>query len=437
MMFIALVAVLSTSLVMSANVNLATADNSGKVFDARLAAESGVEFITYQLRSVELTTGATIASVLDALATAIATELDGTSNLAGQAVSYDDTTLTIPTITLNNGGSFSATIVVEGWNTLLVTITGQVVTSNGTISRTIAMEAKISSGGASNYSVYAKGPVYIGNNVELIGVNNDDEASIVSAASGEAITIGSGSIQGSIATVDPDATVDIGSTDVSGSIISGVEVPPPTIDISVFTPFIGSQIITDTTDIGSVTTLTNATIQAGTNPTFPNGNDMTILGVLYIESPNVVTFNNNCSMTGVIITQTPAEGSPPEDNCVYFKNNLSVASMSELPEIEEFATLRTMTGSAFLMPGFKLEFNNNFTSVSGNIAAEQIIVKNNLDCTIQGNIFALGDAGLEFKNNSSLVIDTSGLTGSGPGLMRGDENIKKTLMLLPDTYAEN
>ncbi len=438
MMFIALVAVLSTSLVMSANVNLATADNSGKVFDARLAAESGVEFITYQLRSVELTTGATIASVLDALATELATELDGTANVGAQTVSYDDTTLTIPTITLSSGGSFNATIVVEGWNTLLVTVTGQVVTSNGTISRTIEMEAKISSGGASNYSVYAKGPVTIGMNVELTGVNNDDEASIVSAASGEAISIGSGSIQGSIATVDPDATVDIGSTDVSGGIISGVVVPPPTIDVSVFTPFIGAQTITEFTDLNSIpgNTLTNATIVAGANPEF--NNDITILGVLYIESPNVVTFKNQCTMTGVMFSQTPAAGYDPAEHIVYFNNNLTVNSVSELPDVDPYTVLRTMTGSSFLLPGFKLEIKNNLvTNISGNIAAEEIVMKNNVTCSIKGNLFALGDAGMTLDNNASLIIDTSDMAGSGPGLMRGDENITKTLMLLPDTYIEN
>ena len=440
MMFVSLVAVLSTSLVMSANINLATADNSGKVLDARLAAESGIEFMTYQLRSVELTTGPTIASVMDAIATTLATELDGTTNLGAQTVSYDDTTLTIPAITLPGGDSFTTTIAVGSWNTLLLTVTGQITTDTGTISRTIAMEAQISSGGASNYSVYAKGPVNIGMNVTITGVNNDDEASIVSAASGAAISISSGSIQGSVAAVQEEgtATIDIGSTEVSGETLYGVICPEPIIDVDVFTVFADYQTIDEFTDLSNIpfNTLTNATIEAGTNPEFDN--DITINGVLYIKSPNVVTFKNKCTMTGVMVSATPLPGYDPAENIVYFNNNLTANSVAELPDIDPFTVIRTMAGSSFLLPGFKLEIKNNLlTTIAGNIAAEEIVMKNNVTCSIKGNLFALGDAGLTLNNNAELTIDTSDMIGSGPGLMRGDVNIVKTLMLLPDTYAEN
>ena len=436
-MFISLVTVFSTSMVMSANVNLAAADNSGKVFEARLAAESGVEFMTYQLRSVNLTTGPTIAQALTALATALGTELDETTNLGANTVGYDDTTVTIPAITLPGGGSFTSTVVVDGWNQLLLSVTGQITTSNGTISRTITMKVKLSSGGASNYSVYAKGPVNIGMNVTLIGVNNDDEASIVS---GDDISIGSGTIQGSVASTQEEGAVsiDTGSTEISGDVLYGVTCPEPTIDVSVFTPYANNQIIDDTTNLSTIpsNTLTNATIKAGTNPDFDN--DITINGVLYIESPNVVTFKNTCTMTGVMVSQTPDVGYDPAENIVYFNNNLTVNSVADLPDIDPFTVLRTMGGSSFLLPGFKLEIKNNLsTTIAGNIAAEEIVMKNNVTCYIEGNIFALGDAGLTLENNAELTIDTSSMGGSGPGLIRGNENITKTLMLLPDTYTEN
>jgi hypothetical protein len=135
----------------------------------------------------------------------------------------------------------------------------------------------------------------------------------------------------------------------------------------------------------------------------------------------------------VIVSEDPGPGAAPADHAIYFKNNLTVRGLDELPDTPEFAALRELAGSAFLLPGFALEFKNNFTSIAGTIAAERIVAKNNLCGTVYGSIIVLGDGGLTFKNNSTITIDRSRY----PHLSTGVTGVPKRLAVLPSSYTEN
>ena len=130
----------------------------------------------------------------------------------------------------------------------------------------------------------------------------------------------------------------------------------------------------------------------------------------------------------------PGPGASLNHHRVYFKNNLTLRGLDELPNTPDFATLRTMGGSAVLLPGFALEFKNNFTSISGTVAAQQIVAKNNLSGTVYGSIISLGSGGLTFENNSSITIDRSKYPGQAPGLIPGQP---RTLFLQPASYLED
>jgi hypothetical protein len=144
-----------------------------------------------------------------------------------------------------------------------------------------------------------------------------------------------------------------------------------------------------------------------------------------------VTFKNNVNLTGVIVTATPPEGSPTASHRIYFKNNCTINGVENL-EGAQFNALRQMTGSAILAKGFELEFENNLDSVSGVIAAEKVILHNNLDGTIYGNIIIYGNEGLEFKNNSHLRVDHSRYSGVPAGFIADPPR----LAVQPNTYAE-
>ncbi len=424
---------LSLSIAATTDLELQKANNTKLILDAQLTTESGLEYSTHLLKSLEFSGGASISNVVDSLAAALSDELDGQALLQGELVAYDGNTISIPSISLGEGKSFRIELAAASATELQLRVFGQSSTPHGTVGRSISLNAELgASGNVDEYGVYSKGPVTIGQNFELWGANFPEEGSVLSTDPDLAISIPSGYIDGDVATSDPNASVDIGAT-INGYILTGVEAVAPVIDCSVFEPY-ATNIVDGTTDT-SGGTFTNTRIIAGTNPSFGS---VTILGVMYIEAPNYVYFNNNVSITGIIVSEDPGAGADPDDHYVYFKNNLTVNGLEELPDTSDsnFDQLRTMAGAAFILPGFTLEFKNNFSTVSGHIVAERMIFKNNMTGTIHGSLIVLGDSGLELKNNGNLTIDNSKYGGgTTAGVIPGGTALKK-LSFVPETYYE-
>ena len=428
LLFLTVFTALCTALVTSADLGLQMSNNSRLAMDARLAAESGLAFYACLLQATPIADASTGQTILDSLAAEWSGRLDSSAALGGGSVGYDGTTITIPTITFDGGKTFSAEVTVSAGKVLLLRVDGQVPGRDSQINRSLSIEMELAARGAFEYGIYAKGPIVIGQNLIYVGANSPEEASMLSGAGGEAISVDSGYIDGDVGVCEPDATIVMGAT-VNGEIFYGANPPEPEIDGSMFEPF-ATNIVDSSTDVSSGT-FTNIRVVAGTNPSFGNG--VAIQGVMYIEAPNYVTFTNSVTVTGVIVSEDPGPGAAPENHYVYFKNNLSVFGLDELPHTPEFEGLHELAGPAFLLPGFTLEFKNNFDTVNGTIAAQQMVVKNNLEATVFGSIIILGDGGLTFKNNSNITVDRSKYDDLSPGIVpTGPEK----LTFRPSSYTE-
>jgi len=432
--FVGMFAAMALAISMGANVAMARAENYERVQAAKFEAENGLAFYTYHLRQVQVPPSVEGRELLEAVAAELAVQLNGTENLQGQQVLYDGQTIQAPAIATQQNRSFSASISLVDDQTVRLTVQGQVSFSQypqtTTVKRNVSMdfEPLDSLSKAFEYGMFAKGPIHIGMNLDYTGYNDPSEASMYSAALGTAVEVGSGYIDGDVVTCDPNAVVDVGAT-VNGQIIRGAgDVDVPRADGSVFEPF-ATNIVDASTDTSSGT-FTNIRIRANTNPQFGN---VTLRGVVYVESPNYVYFKNNVDFIGVLVTEDPGPGASPETHKIYFKNNLTMRGVEDLPATPEFAELREMTGSAILAPGFEVQFKNNFDAISGLIACESLVLKNNLDATLFGPIIVYGEGGITFKNNSRIVVDRSKYPGPPPGFAAGP----KTLTPIPDTYVEN
>jgi len=420
-----LLATLSLSLAEVTDLGLQGSNNFAARTSARWAAESGLGYCAYLLKSLEVPAGATGQAILDSMAAALGDELNGSAALQGESVGYDGSAIVIPAISLGDDKSFSAEVTVVSDRTLRLDVVGWVVGVAGRpLERHVSIEF-VRPRLAYEYGMFSRGPITADFNFSYDGENDAAEASMCSAAGGVAIEIDSGYIGGDVAVYDPNATVDIGAT-VAGDFVQTHALPDVKIDGSVFEPF-ATNIVDANTDTSSGT-FTNARIKAGTNPIFGT---VTIQGVMYVEAPNCVQFTGSVDVIGVIVSEDPGDGASLSEHYISFKNNLSLLGVDELPETPEFAALRDMPGSAFLLPGFGLEFKNNFSSVNGSIVAERIIAKNNLDGVVYGSIICLGDQGLEFKNNSSVKIDRSKYSGAAPGVTPSVE----TQVLLVDSAS--
>jgi hypothetical protein len=252
-----------------------------------------------------------------------------------------------------------------------------------------------------------------------------------SSATGAAITVGSGSISGSVSVSASNATISLGKASAGSVNYNAPPITMPTVDRSAYAP-LATNIVDSTTNVSSGV-FTNIRIKANTNPVFGS---VTILGVMYVEAPNNVQFGNNVSFTGVIVADDPPVGSPDSANCIYFNNCTTLNGVEQLPNTSAFQQLINMPGTSILAPGFTVQFKNNFGSIDGTIAVKNLIAKNNLNATLNGSILIYGSGGLDFMNNSDVNVDMSlsqydrvppGFQGYG----------QPQIVSLPDTYVEN
>ena len=442
--FLAIFAGLSVALVAVANMEVQKADNDGAMAEARIAAESGLALCTQLLLSnPEWSAGPQRQDLLNVLGSSLAGELGVEGTLQESTDEYGTAMISIPQVPLGGGQSFSARLFMFTDEIVRVMVIGSIPgtqqAEGSTLRRCISMDFAAAPITPFEYGMYVNGPIIVGMNLDFRSVHDSPEASLYSASG--IITIGSGYIDGDVCLSGDDTEASIGAT-VNGDVYSEVGEPlVPRIDVSVFEKFATNIVDSNTPTMSG--TFTNIRIKAGTNPVFGS---VTVLGVVFVEAPNYVDFGNSVDLTGVVVTEDPGEGASLDTHKIEFKNTLTMRGVEDLPDTPEFAELRTLPGTSFLCPGFKLEFKNNFDTISGTMLAEAIESKNNMDAVLYGTIIVLGDGGLTINNNATMTVDTTKYTGVPPGFIAdaqllSDPAMQSKLFLRrleakPDSYEE-
>ncbi len=436
---------LSLAMMTTTSIGVTQADNGAAIVNARMAAESGLAYFTRRLLDIPPSDGV----LLDNTADALINDLNGSPMLMGQPITYDDATIMIPTITMNDGHTFSATIVSEGADQIRLRVSGQ----HGGVARSVSMSFGMNQGssGIFEYGIASRGPIRLTGNASVRGYNEPSEAKILSATytNDEAFRLtGNCTLDYDIYASNPNAYATLtGNISIAGyqlrwwddpddpgeniydHIHMGVgEVEFPEVDPTVFEPF-ATTIINSSTSTSGNKTFTNIRIAANSNKTF-SGN-ITLKGVVYIEQPNRIRFTGNVNITGVIVTEDAGEN-VYNSNTVKFTGNTSVQGVEALPDTPEFSQLRTMPGSFLLAPGFGVQFTGNFGTVSGAMAAEKFTWTGNAGGIVRGTIISYSDAEFKLTGNSNIQIDRSSGMDAPPGF-----SSPSTLAPLPDTYEEN
>jgi len=442
LVFLSLFAALAVSFMAINDTNLAQADNLNDVQTVLYEAESGLTFCNYLLSNVSLPQGLTSQEKLDALAIALQSALNGTANLGGSNVTYDGNTIIIPTITVDDTGrSFSANLTMNEDDQIRLTITGQ----DGSITRSLSLNYDIieDSDFFDNYGVATGGPVTLEGNSKIRGANNSWEANMLSATSSEDEVFylkGNSEIEGDIFATNPDAyatmigNVTIGgeeedSDDIQDHIHFGVDtVEFPEVNPTVFEPY-ATNVVNSSTDTSGNQIFTNIRITANSNPDF-SGN-ITIKGVIYIESPNDVQFTGNVDIQGVIVTEDAGDNNY-DSNKIKLSGNTDIQGVESLPDTPEFTELKAMPGSFLLAPGFSVELDGNFGTVNGTMAADEFKWNGNAGGTIHGQVICYGDEDFEMIGNAEIVIDQSTYSGIPSGF-----SVPVKLQADVSTYTEH
>ncbi len=158
----------------------------------------------------------------------------------------------------------------------------------------------------------------------------------------------------------------------------------------------------------------NLWIPANANPSF-SGN-MILKGVVYIETPNVVTFSGNLDITAIIVTDGRSDDNSG-DNQINFTGNITCHPIDSLGQEAKFVGLHGQKGTFLLAPGFKASFGGNFGTLAGAIAANGLRFYGNAGGIVNGSIINYSDDPLEMTGNSDLRFNRSGRTGLPAGFV--------------------
>lgn len=416
MLFLVLFSVLAVGFYSAVTMGAQLSRNDTRVVSAQLAAETGLQFLRYQLAQLAVPPGTTTSTMASEVYADLKSQLETTTNLGSRTVTMTGNTIYIPAISVNSGAAFSAQVV---WTdpTLQVTVTGTSGTGASTISRKVRNNFRLTSRRSSvfNYGVASRGAVQIKNSVSTtLRGTPDASASVLSAFAGSpSISTGKGLIEGDLAVVVNKSQVSLGSGSVGGSSISSViisdhiaVVPPPefpTLNTDVFKPLAVNT-------YASGQPYKNIRIPANTNPMF-NGGDV-IQGIMYIESPNKVTFRGNATINGIIVFE--AKGNPLV-NVLDFKGNVTPSLM---PNTAEFAPIKAVSkGLAIGAPTAALGMSGSVdATLEGSVIAYQISLNGSADISLQkGSLISIGPNTTDISTDiAGKVINFNGTASDNP-----------------------
>ena len=395
--------------------NVRMSKNSDDIRRALLAAESGLSFGSRTVRRVQLHPSTPPDQLMARLAEGLASDSSLTGNLGGQAIVANGSTVVIPRI-VTDDGAFELSITLGPGGMPRLCSRGLA----GGASRTVAVDLVVLTDlpiSAFDFGIAARGPISLGGSAQIRGQNLLTEASLISTTE-QAVAVsvaGSSVIDGDISSVGANTSVVItGHPTVAGSqdpseiadhIHFGVDTPVfPIVDTSIFKPLATTVVDrnTDTSVKGLV--LNNVIIKAGTNPTFAS--DVQLNGVVYIESPNIVSFSSKVTLRGVMATQ---DNNDPLTSCkINFQGQVQAYAVETLPDLPQYQAVKQLTGTFVVAPGFDVNFAGQFSTINGTIAADKLTFAGQAAGTVQGSVIGLADEAVHIDGTVNIFIDRSG-----------------------------
>jgi hypothetical protein len=444
MIFVVIFSSLGLAMFKMSSTNVQLADNHRQGNRALESAQSGLEVVRYWMGRVCMPGTTAPADRFTTLANYIDTDMATVEIDAAQIYDDDGDTIAVgvPDITLDSsiGQSFSASIEkTVDLDVMQVDITG----TTGSLAKTIRVNYSFGTRAHNvfDFGVATRGPLNLLGNIEMNGTNVAVEADVYIESPGDdnALSIiGNSQIAGDVTITNPDAVVTLqgGQASIGGemgqdAIDNHVSIGDVPVEFPVPLPGYFEQYVQNTFDPAVDDTSTDATyenirIPGGTNPTF-SGNT-TFRGVVFIESPNVVTFTGNVDVTGLIIGDGELNDNSGT-NQIIFLGSVASAPVSDLST--EFGELRNETGTFLMAPGFSASFGGSFETLNGAIAANGIEFFGNAGGTIAGSVINYSDTPMTLSGNADLFFNRSGITEVPAGF--GPEII---VHYIPSSYSE-
>lgn len=399
MIFSVLFGTLAIGFYAATTTQVQVSNNDQRVFLAQTAAESGLDFMRYQLAQVSIPPNTPANQVVNSLYTNLQNQLNGTSNMGANTVTLSNNVIYVSgngaiNIDSAHTQTFSATITTWGAG-IVVKTTGTYKSANGsTINRGVTMDFTLQPLPTTsfNFAVASAGQVVVSKSAltGVTGVPSTVATVMSNSVSAGSVTVSGGSVGGDL-DVRSGATAVYTSGSVGGvsnnTLIqsSHVHIVPaqdfPVVDTTIFRSYATK------TWVSGAATQQNIYVPPNSNPQF-NGGD-TVQGILYVASPNKVTFRGNFNLNGFIVFEQNASAGA---DSMSFSGNVTT---SPLPAGSQFDSLRAVSGVAILAPTASVTMSGSANSyVRGNIIV---------------NVFTMSGASILQIDQGTLMTLSTGL----------------------------
>lgn len=438
MLYLVLFSTLALGFYAATTMSAQISRNERNISEAQYAAESGMQFMRYQLGCMDLPTDTTNDQLMARVRSELGRLLDGQLNMGGATVQITGGAINVPSaagyisLDASGGRRFRGTVTQSG-AFLIVTVQGQGTDRNVTRRIQLKYQKAARSSAIFNYGVASKGKIVTAGSSVIIGLGDPTRGSVLSTNMTDPtpIVIGGKEVSGDISIVNPLGNVSYAGAKIGGTtnsadiaanhIHKGVQEPDfPDVDVSAYTAY-----ATNAFDKNK-STHENVTIPAGVNPKF-TGNT-TFKGVLYVKAPNVVEFGGNVTIQGLIVVET-GKTFNAATNRLNFTGSVDASGVETLPAT--FGGLRNLTGAFILAPGFSTSFTGSFGTVNGSIIAGEVNFAGNSGGVIKGSIINLENVQMDVNGSSDIIIASTGTSNYPTGVTFGTKYAP-----LPDTYTE-
>jgi hypothetical protein len=409
MLYLTLFSTLAVGYYAATSVSNEVAHNDQEISKAMFAAESGLDFMRYQLSTVVIPGSAKQSDLLQHVYDGLSAQMDGTGNLGTATIGFSGGAIQVPagngTIKLADGSQFSATVTSVGAD-VRVQVAGRFNSTQ--VSRHVQLDFRLAQNNSPifDYGLATRGRITMTGASFVKGATDAKRGSILSTwdATATAINISTAIISGEVSLTNSGGAVTgsgtIGGTNVPAKwpIHKGIGQPEfPSVDTSAFAQYlVGKEtVITGSTDAAY---LKNIRIKKNANPNFSGG--PTIEGVIYIEAPNKVLFSGGAHITGVIVVDNPDEAT--STNSITIEKGGTLNGPENLSE--SFGELRNLTGAAILAPNFGLVMTGGSATVGGTTIVKSLLLSGGSGGTFNGSLILTGNSTLSMSGGSGITI---------------------------------
>jgi len=439
MIFVVIFSALAVSMATISGTNSQLASNQQKVDCALGSAESGLDVERYWLDTVIFPHDTPVNKYFSTIMNTLEANMDA-NGITNIVLKKNLGTILPVTLDSTTGQTFSGQMSISNTDPYILEVysTGGIAP----ITRTIKVDFEIEpyEWPIFNFGLATKGPInYTGNPTTLVA-SEAWEADIYIESSGSATAldvVGNTQFMGDIMVGNPAANVNFGADviidgdhnqdAIDNHVHIGVDpVAFPEPDTARFIPYATGDVIDSSTDLNAYgNSLVNCSIAAGTNPVFPKS--VTIQGILYIASPNIVTFTSNVALEGIIVGAGDHTVDPATDRIDFIGNFAS----GPYPAGVEFDAIRQEEGSSIVAPGFAASFQGNFSTLEGVVALSGVTFSGNVNAQIKGTIINYSEQPLVVEGNATMNFDRSASTKVPAGF-----DTYRVLNYNPSSYDE-